>query len=72
LPDRLPKTHGDLVDVLAKRLVFRKLSTAHRASVLQFLGRSRSAPLHRDDEAVGWRLPYVVALILDSPYFWVR
>jgi uncharacterized protein (DUF1800 family) len=72
LPNRLPSTHGDLVDALAKRLVFRKLSTAHRDSVLQFLGRSASAPLHKDDEAVGWRLPYVVALILDSPYFWVR
>jgi uncharacterized protein (DUF1800 family) len=72
LPRRLPKTHGDLVDVLAKRLVFRKLMPRHRAAVLAFLERSASDPLATGDAAVGWRLPYVVALILDSPYFWVR
>jgi uncharacterized protein (DUF1800 family) len=72
LPDRLPKTHGDLVDVLAKRLVFRKLAPVHKAAVLGFLGRSASTPLSSDDAAVGWRLPYIVALILDTPYFWVR
>lgn len=72
LPKRLPKTHGEFVDVLAKRLVFRKLAPRHRAAVLGFLERSASDPLDSDDAAVGWRLPYVVALILDSPYFWVR
>jgi hypothetical protein len=72
VPDRLPKTHGALVDALAKRLVFRTLSTAHRDAVLGFLGRSASDPLDSGDAAVGWRLPYLVALILDSPYFWVR
>lgn len=72
LPNRLPKTHGALVDALAKRLVFRPLAAPHRAAVLEFLERSASDPLDSDDAAVGWRLPYVVALILDSPYFWVR
>jgi hypothetical protein len=57
---------------LAKRLVFRPLAAQHRAAVLDFLERSASDPLDRDDAAVDWRLPYVVALILDSPYFWVR
>ena len=72
LPKRLPRTHGALVDALANRLVFRKLATPHRNAVLAFLERSASDPLDSDDSAVGWRLPYVVALILDSPYFWVR
>ena len=39
LPNRLPTTHGDLVDALAKRLVFRKLLAPHTAAVLGFLGR---------------------------------
>jgi len=72
LPNRLPETHGGLVDALATRLVFRKLATPHRDAVLAFLERSASDPLDSDDAAVSWRLPQVVALILDSPYFWVR
>lgn len=72
LPKRLPKTHGDLVDALAKRLIFRKLSGPHKGAVLSFLGTAGSAPVDSDSAAVNWRLPYVVALILDTPYFWVR
>ena len=72
LPATNPKTHGDLVDVLAKRLVFRTMSTAHRNAVLGFLGRSAADPVNRDSEALRWRLPYLVALILDSPYHEVR
>jgi uncharacterized protein (DUF1800 family) len=72
LPDRLPKTHGGLVDALAKRLVFRTLAPTHRQAVLGFLGRAASDPLDSDDEAVRWRLPYLAALILDSPYHAVR
>jgi len=72
LPDRLPKTHGAYVDALAQRLVFRKLTNAHRQAVLGFLDRQASDPLSADDAAVGWRLPYIVALILDSPYHGIR
>lgn len=72
LPGRLPATHGKLVAALAKRLVFRELSDGHRNAVLGFLGRDAGDRLHEDDEAVGWRLPSVVALILDSPYHEVR
>lgn len=72
LPNRLPDTHGDLVDALAKRLIFRKLSAPHKAAVLSFLGTAGSDPVDSDSAAVKWRLPYVVALILDTPYFWVR
>ena len=72
LPKKLPKTHGDLVDALAKRLVFRKLSAPHKAAVLDFLDRADADPVDKDSAAVSWRLPYLVALILDTPYFWVR
>jgi uncharacterized protein (DUF1800 family) len=72
LPSRLPKTHGAMVDALAERLVFRTLAPTHKQAVLTFLGRAASDPLTSDSEAVRWRLPYVVALILDSPYHAVR
>ncbi len=68
----LPKTHGGLVDALARRLVFRKLPAAHRASVLTFLERDAADPLDGDDAAVDWRLPYLVALILDTPSHGIR
>ena len=68
----LPKTHGGLVDALARRLVFRKLPPAHRAAVLAFLGRDAADPLDEGDAAVDWRLPYLVALILDRPSHGIR
>jgi uncharacterized protein (DUF1800 family) len=72
LPATLPATHGELVQALAQRLVFRSLSATHRNAVLGFLGRTTGDALHAGDEAVGWRLPYLVALILDSPYHGIR
>ncbi len=72
VPKPLPKTHGALVDALARGLVFRTLSASHRKAVLDFIGRSPGDPLSGDDEALGWRLPYLVSLILDSPYHMVR
>lgn len=72
LPKRLPRNHGDLIQALAQRLVFRKLSSTHRNALLTFLGRSAADPVTEDSDAVGWRLPYVVALILDSPYHEIR
>ena len=72
LPATLPKTHGALVDALAKRLVFRTLPAAHRDAVLAFLGVAAATPLDEDDAAVGWRLPYLVALILDTPSHGIR
>jgi uncharacterized protein (DUF1800 family) len=72
LPASLPATHGEFVQVLAQRLVFRKLAAAHRDAILGFLGKEAGDPLHANDAAVDWRLPYVVALILDSPYHGIR
>jgi len=72
LPTKLPKDHGELIQVLAERLVFRKLSQGHRNALLAFLGRSAADPVNSSSEAVGWRLPYLAALILDSPYHGIR
>ncbi len=72
LPTPLPKTYGGFVDALATRLVFRTLAPVHRDAVLAFIGKTATAPLRSTDEAVGWRLPYIVSLILDSPYFTIR
>jgi uncharacterized protein (DUF1800 family) len=72
LPGGLPATYGGLVDTLAKRLVFRKLPAAHRAAVLAFLQHDEADLLEADDAAVGWRLPYLVALILDTPSHGIR
>jgi uncharacterized protein (DUF1800 family) len=72
LVPHLPATHGALIDALAKRLVFRKLPGAHRDAALAFLGVNAATPLDDDDAAVGWRLPYLVALILDTPSHGIR
>jgi uncharacterized protein (DUF1800 family) len=72
LPARLPKNHGDLMQALAQRLVFRKLSAPHRNALCTFVGRMAADPITATDAAVTWRLPYLVALILDSPYHEIR
>lgn len=72
LPKPLPDTYGPLVDAVAKQLVFRKLATAHRDAVLAFLDKTAASTLTKSDAAVNWRLPYLVALILDSPYHGIR
>jgi uncharacterized protein (DUF1800 family) len=72
LPKKLPKTYGGLVDVLAKRLVFRKLPPTHRNAVLAFLEHGATDPLGPTDAAVEWRLPHLVALILDTPSHGIR
>jgi len=72
LPKQLPSTHGAVVQTLAQRLVFRTLAPTHRDAICAFLGKAASDPLTSGSEAVGWRLPYLVALILDSPYHGIR
>jgi uncharacterized protein (DUF1800 family) len=68
----LPGTYGALVDALALRLVGIRLRPAHTAALMTFLGKTPSSVLRSTDPAVGWRFPYLVALILDSPYFSFR
>jgi hypothetical protein len=68
----LPATYGGLVDALAKRLFGRTLAPAHTAALTAFYGRTPASTLKSGDGAVGWALPYLVSLMLNSPYFAVR
>lgn len=64
----LPATHGDLVDRLASVLFVAPLLPTHRAAALAFLGKAAGDVVRQNSAAVNWRLPYLVALLLDSPY----
>ncbi|GAA1529203.1 DUF1800 domain-containing protein [Dactylosporangium maewongense] len=68
----LPATHGTFLDALATRLVGQPLQAAHSAALLGFLNKSASSPLKATDPAVAGRLPHLIALILDSPYYLAR
>ena len=76
LVDRLipakPKTHGALVDAAAAGMALPKPTDAVRAAICGFLGKTPGAPLDAEDEAMTWRLPFVFALLLDSPAAAVR
>ncbi|QKE84900.1 DUF1800 domain-containing protein [Arthrobacter sp. NEB 688] len=72
LPTTLPSTHGAAVDALATRLLSAPLSAAKRDAVCAFVGKTAATPLKSTDSLVGWRLPYVVALVLDTPEFATR
>ena len=72
LPATLPATHGDLVDALAARLLVTPLPASTRAAACAFLGKAESAPLTETGNAMTWRLPYLVALLLDTPQFATR
>ena len=70
---KLPKTYGALVDVMAKTLLFRKLAPAHRAAVLAFVEKADTDTVNANDSFLqDWRFPYLVALILDTPYHGIR
>jgi uncharacterized protein (DUF1800 family) len=72
LPTPLPATHGEAVQALAQRLLYRKLPATHLDAVCAFVGKTPASPLTSTSELVRWRLPYVVALILDSPIHGIR
>jgi len=61
-----------VIDALAKRMVFRTLTPAHRGAILEFLGHRAGDPVTRSSGIVNDRLPHVVALILDAPYHALR
>jgi uncharacterized protein (DUF1800 family) len=68
----LPTTYGGLVDALARRLLGTRMSATHTAAVAAFFGKQPGTALKATDSAVGGAFPYLVALVLDSPYFAVR
>ena len=68
----LPGTYGALVDAVAGRLFGRVLRPEHTAALTAFYGKSPASVLKPTDGAVRWAFPYLVALMLNSPYFAVR
>ena len=72
VPKKRPASYGALLDVLSHRLLQQPLSAAHKAAICTFLTDewttvTPSKALPRNSAALGWRLPYIVALLLDSP-----
>jgi uncharacterized protein (DUF1800 family) len=72
LPTTPPGTYGALVDLLAARLLLPALTAGQKDAVCAFVDATPAKVLKSTDAALGWRLPYVVALLLDSPNFAIR
>jgi hypothetical protein len=72
LPSPLPATYGAYVDALAARLALDPLTAEQRSAVCSFLLHAPGDALKATDSAVGTRLTYVAALLLDSPNFAAR
>ena len=71
IPSPLPTTYAGLVDALAAKLLI-TLSTSQRDAICRFVDHAPSDALTAGAAAVTWRLPYLVALMLDSPNFATR
>jgi uncharacterized protein (DUF1800 family) len=68
----LPTTYGGLFDALAKRFFGRTLAAEHTAALAEYCGKAPTAALKSSDAAAGWLSPWLVGLMLNSPYFAVR
>jgi uncharacterized protein (DUF1800 family) len=68
----LPATYGGLVDALAKRLIGTTLPAAHTAAVTAIAGKTPASVLTSTDKNATGSLPYLIALVLDSPTFQLR
>ena len=68
----LPATYGGLIDALARRLLGTTLPPAHTAAVLSVAGKLPTSSLTSSDKSLAGSLPYLVALVLDSPSFQLR
>lgn len=71
IPSPLPATYAALVDALAAKLLV-TLSSAQRDAICRFVDHAPNDLLTAGAAAVTWRLPYLVALILNSPSFATR
>jgi hypothetical protein len=67
-----PGTYGGLVDALCVRLLGRTMQSAHRTALLDFLGKRAESTLTPNEPYLVSRFPYLVAVVLDSPYFATR
>jgi hypothetical protein len=68
VPKPQPRTYGALFDGLAASLNVPALNNIQRGALAGFVAHKPRDPLASTDDALGWRLPYLVALILDSSH----
>ena len=68
LGPHLPATHGQLIDTIALKLFGRTLTPTHSAALLSFVGAASTSPVTASSPAASWYLPYLTAVMLDSPY----
>jgi uncharacterized protein (DUF1800 family) len=67
-----PATYGELIDTLARRLTGATMREEHQSALAAFVGKELASPVSARHAALGWKFPYLVALILNSPYFSIR
>jgi len=77
VPKRRPATYGALLDVLSNRILQQPISARQKAAICTFLTDewttvTPSKALPKNSAALGWRLPSIVALLLDSPQHALR
>ncbi|MFI5494729.1 DUF1800 domain-containing protein [Actinoplanes sp. NPDC051859] len=67
-----PATYGALIDAVATRLLGRSVAPAHAEALAAFFGKKLASPLRAGDAAADWQFPWLMALLLNSPYFALR
>ena len=68
----LPATHGALIDAVSTRLIGGTLPRSSVEALARFFDRTAASPLKASDPAVGWKFPYLMAMLLNSPSFALR
>jgi uncharacterized protein (DUF1800 family) len=68
----LPGTYQELIDKLAVRLFGCPMRPEHTAAVAAMFGKQPASTLRSRNSAVRGYFPYLVSVLLDSPYFTVR
>jgi uncharacterized protein (DUF1800 family) len=68
VPKPMPKTMGHLIDGLVAALNVPAFNPVQRQGLAEFAGRKLSDPIAATDDVLQWRLPYLVAMILDSSH----
>jgi len=65
--DGIPLSAAAIVDYWAERILMRELLPDDRQLLADFMGRGQAGAM--SDAAVSLRLPFLIALLFDSPYF---
>ncbi|MCU1675648.1 MAG: hypothetical protein JWM93_406 [Frankiales bacterium] len=68
----LPTTYGAAIDVLRAKLCLPAITSGQRSAICAFLGHRPGDALKPTDALFGWRLPSVLALLLDTPNYSIR